>query len=233
MSWYRRFKNRRSRPAYEINGKDIENLVQEYFPENELRYSRRIIDYKVDSLIIRVIRRTPYEFALDEIHTLFATLSPLPEYYIELDYIRQELNWFRTMIRNDDELIYTLDWLFNPGSRPIYYFLKYRNILLNHGLSSGLFAPGRLFSMFPCDPEFGNVYYNNEDITKVVAGSEKRGKLWESGGFSKHRIFGHQWARCKKVSARGNARGENQGFYPVIHPRFKRRVRMDKKRYET
>ena len=120
MSWYRRFKNRKNRPAYDINGKDIEDLVQEYFDENELNYSRRWVDYRFDKAVLRVMRRTPYEFALDEIHTLFATLTPLPEYYIELDYIRQELNWFRELIDNDQELIYTLDWLLDPTTRPIY-----------------------------------------------------------------------------------------------------------------
>ena len=122
MSWYRRFKNRKHCPPYDINGKDIENLVQEYFNENELTYSRRWIDYKFDNTVLRVMRRTPYEFALDEIHTLFATLTPLPGYYIELDYIRQELNWLKELTVNDD-MIYTLDW-FLHSTRPIYFFYE-------------------------------------------------------------------------------------------------------------
>lgn len=227
MSWYRRFKNRKNRPAYDINGKDIENLVQEYFDENELNYSRRWVDYRFDKAVLRVMRRTPYEFALDEIHTLFATLTPLPEYYIELDYIRQELNWFRELIDNDQELIYTLDWLLDPTTRPIYFFMKYRSVYLKHVQTSSLFKSGSLVSLFPCDPEFGNIYYNNEDVTKVVAGSEKRGKIWESGGFSKHRIFGHQWARCTCEPGQGN------GFKPLDHPRFKSRTRKEGTRYEV
>ena len=226
MSWYRRFKNRKYRPGYDINGKQIEDLVQEYFDENELTYSRRWVDYRFDKAVLRVMRRTPYEFALDEIHTLFATLTPLPEYYIELDYIRQELNWFRELIDNDQELIYTLDWLLDPTTRPIYFFMKYRSVYLNHIQTSNLFKPGLLVSLFPCDPDFGNVYYNNEDVTKVVAGSEKRGKIWESGGFSKHRIFGHQWARSKGELGQGN------GFEPLDHPRFKSRTRKEGTRYE-
>ena len=87
MSWYRRFKNRKYREYYEITGKQIEDLVQEYFDENELNYSRRWMDYRFDNTVFRVMRRTSYEFALDEIHTLFATLSPLPEYHIDLNYI--------------------------------------------------------------------------------------------------------------------------------------------------
>ena len=227
MSWYRRFKNRKNRPAYDINGKDIEDLVQEYFDENELNYSRRWVDYRFDKAVLRVMRRTPYEFALDEIHTLFATLTPLPGYYIELDYIRQELNWFRELINNDQELIYTLDWLLDPTTRPIYFFMKYRSVYLNHVQTSSLFKPGSIVSLFPCDPEFGNVYYNSEDVTKVVAGSEKRGKIWESGGFSKHRIFGHQWAKCTGEPGQGN------GFEPLNHPRFKSRTRPEGNRYEV
>jgi hypothetical protein len=227
MSWYRRFKNRKNCPPYDINGKDIEDLVQEYFDENELTYSRRWVDYRFDKAVLRVMRRTPYEFALDEIHTLFGTLTKLPEYYIELDYIRQELNWFRELINDDQKLIYTLDWLLDPTTRPIYFFLKYRSVYLKHVQTSSLFKPGSIVSLFPCDPDFGNVYYNNEDVTKVVAGSEKRGKIWESGGFSKHRIFGHQWATCTGESGQGN------GFEPLHHPRFRSRTRTEGKRYEV
>lgn len=226
MSWYRRFKNRKNCPPYDIDGKDIENLVQEYFEENELNYSRRWVDYRFDKAVFRVMRRTPYEFALDEIHTLFGTLTKLEGYYIELDYIRQELNWFRELINDDQELIYTLDWLLDPTTRPIYFFMKYRSVYLNHVQTSSLFKQGSIVSLFPCDPDFGNIYYNNEDVTKVVAGSEKRGKIWESGGFSKHRIFGHQWARCTGESGQGN------GFVPLNHPRFKSRTRTEGKRYE-
>ena len=68
MSWYRRFKNRKHCPPYDINGNDIEDLVQEYFDENELNYSIRWVDYRFDNTVLRVMRRTPYEFALDEIH---------------------------------------------------------------------------------------------------------------------------------------------------------------------
>jgi len=227
MSWYRRFKNRKNCPSYDINGKDIENLVQEYFDENELTYSRRWVDYRFDKAVLRVMRRTPYEFALDEIHTLFGTLTKLDGYYIELDYIRQELNWFRELITNDHELVYTLDWLLDPTTRPIYFFMKYRSVYLNYVQTSSLFKPGSLASLFPCDPNFGDVYYNNQDVTKVVAGSEKRGRIWESGGFSKHRIFGHQWARCTGEAGQGN------GFEPINHPRFKQRTRSNGSRYEV
>jgi hypothetical protein len=226
MSWYRRFKNRKYCPPYDINGKDIEDLVQEYFDENELNYSRRWIDYRFDKAVLRVMRRTPYEFALDEIHTLFATLTPLPSYYIELDYIRQELKWFRDLIDDDNELVYTLDWLLDPTTRPIYFFLKYRSAYLNYIQTSNLFRKRSLVSLFPCDPDFGNVYYNNDDVTKVVAGSEKRGNIWQSGGFSKHRVFGHQWARSTSLP------GHGAGFEPINHPRFKTRIRTKGKRYE-
>jgi hypothetical protein len=215
MSWYRRFKNRKNRPYYEIDGSQIENLVEEYFEQDELNYSRRWIDYRFDNTVLRVMRRTPYEFALDEIHTLFATLSPLPKYYIELDYIRQELNWFRELIKNES-MIYTLDW-FLYSTRPVYFFMKYYHIYMKYVQSSNLFREGEIISCFPCDPEFGNIYYNDENVTKVVAGSEKRGKIWTSvGGMSKHRIFGHQWAKVK-----------NHKFEPMEHPKFKSRIKTN------
>lgn len=218
MSWYRRFKNRKNCPPYNINGKDIEDLVQEYFDEDELTYSRRWVDYKFDNTVLRVMRRTPYEFALDEIHTLFATLTPLPGYYIELDYIRQELNWLQELTRNDD-MIYTLDW-FLHSNRPIYFFMKYYHIYMKYFLSN--WGDGKLMSCFPCDPEFGDYYYNNLDVTKVVVGSEKRGKIWSKvGGMSKHRIFGHQFAYTK-----------NHTLYPITHPRFKCRTK-ENGRYEV
>jgi hypothetical protein len=221
MSWYRRFKNRKYREYYEITGKQIEDMVQEYFDENELNYSRRWMDYKFDNTVFRVMRRTSYEFALDEIHTLFSTLSPLPEYHIDLDYIRQELKWFREFVL-DSDLIYTMDWLLHPTTRPTYFFMKYYHIFMKHVQTSNLFREGEIVSCFPCDPEFGDVYYNDEDITKVVVGSEKRGKIWASvGGMSRHRIFGHQWARVV-----------NHQFEPMIHPRFKCRTK-ENGRYDT
>lgn len=217
MSWYRRFKNRKHRPYYEISGKELENIVEEYFPSDELNFTCRWVDYRFDNTILRVMRRTPYEFAIDELHTLFRTLTPLPEYYIELDYVRQELLWLRELTVNYD-MIYTLDWFLN-STRPIYFFMKYYHIYMKHFLCN--WENDKLISCFPCDPEFGNCYYNNKDVVKVVAGSEKRGKIWSKvGGLSKHRIFGHQFAYTK-----------NNRLNPITHPRFRCRTK-ENGRYE-
>jgi hypothetical protein len=213
MSWYRRFKNRKIGPGYEINGKDIENLIQEYFKENELNYSRRWVDYRFDNTVLRVMRRTPYEFALDETHTLFATLTSLPNYYIELDYIRQEVNWLHDLVK-DSDIINTLDW-FLESPRSVYFFIKYYHLFVKEVLSSNIFREGNIISGFPCDPKFGEFYYQDLDISKVIIGSEKRAKMWTNKfGMSKHRIFGHQWAVVK-----------DHKFEPLIHPRFRSRVK--------
>jgi hypothetical protein len=208
MTWIRRFKNRKNRPYYEIDGVQIENLVQEYFPENELNYSRRWIDYNFEITALRVLRRTPYEFALDEIHFLFMTLTSFPEYYIDLDYLRQEMNWLRIFL-NDNQIIYTLDW-FLESDRPTYYFLKYLKAFKNNFFINN-FWEGKIFSGFPCDPKFGEFYFSDQDNSKVVSGSEKRSYMWNKFvGFGNHRIFGHQWAKVK-----------NGKLEPIIHPRFK------------
>ena len=91
---------------------------------------------------------------------------------------------------------------------------------MKHFLSN--WEDGKLMSCFPCDPEFGDYYYNDLDVTKVVVGSEKRGKIWSKvGGMSKHRIFGHQFAHTK-----------NHTLDPITHPRFKCRTK-ENGRYEV
>jgi len=210
MSWYRQFKNRNHCPYYEISGEELENIVGEYFKVDELSYTRRWIDYKFDTTVLRIMRRTPYEFAIDELHTLFQTLTPLPQYYIDLSYIRQELLWLKELTINDT-IIYTLDWFLN-STRPIYFFMKYYHIYIKYFLEN--WEDNKLVSCFPCDPEFGNYYYNNKDISKVVIGSEKRSKIWcKFIGMSKHRILGHQFAYTK-----------NKKLQPITHPRFKYKI---------
>jgi hypothetical protein len=219
MSWYRRFKNRKNRPYYEITGSTIEKLIQEYFPENELYYSCRWRDYTFNNTTMRVLRRTPYEFALDETHQLFSSLLTKPDYYIELDYIRQELSWLRELL-NDNQIIYTKEW-FLESQRPVYFFMKYYNLYMKYFLEN--WKDGEIFSCFPIDPKFNEIYHTSEDPSKVVAGCEKRSKMWTKiSGYSKHRIFGHQFAKIM-----------NHKLEPLIHPRFKTRKVVDGKRYDT
>ena len=220
MTWYRRFKNRKHCPPYEINGKDIENLVQEYFPENELDYSCKKRQYVFNTTRMVVIRRTPYEFALDETHLLFETLTPVSGYYIELDYIRQELSWLRELLK-DNQIIYSKEWFVDSGSRSaVYYFIKYNKLYQEYFLKN--WKDGTIFSCFPIDPIFPDTYFTSPDPSKSIIGTEKRSKMWKTlGGYSKHRIFGHQFARLK-----------NQKLEPMIHPRFKTRKIIEGKKYD-
>ena len=220
MSWYRRFKNRKHCPSYEIDGKTIENLVLEYFPENELKYSCKKRNYVFDNTRMSVLRRSAFEFALDEIHSLFETISPVAGYYIELDYVRQELSWFRELMK-DSDIIYTKEWFVTAGvKRPIYYFMKYQELYFKYFLSN--WKDGDIFSVFPIDPVFPDTYFTSIDASKEVAGTEKRAKMFKNrGGYSKHRIFGHQFATLK-----------NHKLEPMVHPRFKSRKGVEGKKYD-
>lgn len=221
MSWIRRFKNRKNKPYYEISGETLENIAQEYFPENEISVSKRWMDYHIDITHLRVLRRTPYEFAIDEIHTLFQTLTEFNDYYIDLNYIRQELNWLRELLEGE-EMVYTLDWFLETEDRPEYHFLKYIKCY-KKTFYSNPFWEGKVISGFPCDPSFSDAYfYCNGNVESVVIGSEARSRMWERFcGFSHHRIFGHQFGRV-----------QNGKLQPLNHPRFKSREVKDKQKYD-
>ena len=206
MTWYRRFKNRKNKPPYEISGAEIDKIISEYLPEKELVYSCRWRDYTLENTTFSILRRTPYEFALKEIHDLYAIISSHPDYYVELDYIRQELSWFRYLI-GDNEIIYTAEWMLNE-ERSIYFFKKYTTFYKKYFFEN--WKDGDVFSGFPLDPTFDDVYFDREDISNVVMGSEKRAKIWSRYfGMSKHRIFGHQFARVI-----------NHQLSPLCHPKF-------------
>lgn len=207
MSWYRRFKNRKNNVPYEIDGAKIENLISEYLPEEELTYSCRWREYSLGNTTLTILRRTPYEFALEEIHTLYSIVTSNPGYYVEIDYIRQELSWLRDLV-GKDKIIYTHEWILDQ-ERSIYFFKKYTSFYKKYFFQN--WKDGTIFSGFPLDPNFVDVYYNSENTSEVVAGTEKRSKLWSKYfGFSKHRIFGHQFAKVI-----------NSKLEPLNHPMFK------------
>lgn len=209
MSWYRRFKNRKNRPSYEIDGSEIDKIIAEYLPEKELTYSCRWRDYTFENTTFSILRRTPYEFALKEIHELYAIISHYPGYYVELDYIRQELSWLCDLI-GETEIIYTAEWSLKE-ERSVYFFKKYTSKFKQYFFEN--WKDGEIFSGFPLDPTFDYVYFDPKDdlkVSKAVAGSEKRAKIWSKYfGMSKHRIFGHQFAKVI-----------NHRLTPLCHPKF-------------
>jgi hypothetical protein len=211
MSWYRKFKNQKNKTPYEISGAKIEEIISEYLPEEELHYSCRWRDYSLENTTFSILRRTPYEFALEEIHMLYSIVSTTPGYHVEIDYIRKELSWFRDLI-GKNKLIYTAEWILDE-ERSIYFFKKYTTFYKKYFFEN--WSDGAIFSGFPLDPNFDEVYYTSEDVSNVVSGSEKRSKIWARYfGMSKHRIFGHQFAKLI-----------NHKLEPLEHPCFRKQLK--------
>ena len=98
--------------------------------------------------------------------------------------------------------------------------MKYYDLYMKYFLEN--WKDGEIFSCFPIDPKFHEIYHTSEDSSKVISGCEKRSKMWTKiSGSSKHRIFGHQ---CAKIM--------NHKLEPLIHPRFKTRKIVEGKKYD-